>query len=59
MNYYCQLESDISRDEMKYCGQFVDFFYYFKYADAMECDPLADILNQYEAGMIRIDNDLG
>ena len=43
---------------MKACGQFVDFFNYFEYADAMECTPLADILNQYEAGMIRIDKDL-
>ena len=59
MNYYCQLESDISKEEMKSCGQFLDFFDYFKYADAMECDPLDDILNQNEAGMIRIDNDLG
>ena len=45
MTNYCNA-NDTIRMEMKLSTGYKDLYHYFKYADAMECDPLEDTLSQ-------------
>ena len=50
MTTYCN-SNDTKRLEMKLNTVYKDLYHYFKYADAMECDPLEDTLSQITQGM--------